>query len=162
MKMLRDKGVASRRSCSSLPPPRGATAAGGRLCGGGSGAPSGHGSAADFVRRITTEFSRGQSGRLWDELLPADQRRRDPRALRRLPGNEGWDLKNIKVLETYDDPVDVGAKSLPSKAVTVRVTSDDGVTTATMHAVSVGGNWRWVLQPSDRNAYKSGKCPRTG
>jgi hypothetical protein len=45
--------------------------------------------------------------------------------------------------------------------VTVRVTSDDGITTATMHAVSVRGKWRWVLQSSDREAYASGKCPRT-
>ena len=76
--------------------------------------------------------------------------------------NEGWNLKSIKVLETYDDPVAVGAKSLPSKAVTVRVDSDDGITTATMHAVSVNGTWRWVLQSSDRTAYAAGKCPRTG
>jgi hypothetical protein len=130
-------------------------------CGGGSSTSS-TGSPADFVRRVTTEFSRGQSGRLWDELLPADQRIVTRARFVACQANEGWDLKSIKVLETYDDPVAVGAKSLPSKAVTVRVTSDNGITTATMHAVNVNGRWRWVLQSSDRAAYASGKCPRTG
>jgi hypothetical protein len=130
--------------------------------GGNSGAQSGIQSPADFVRRITTEFSRGQSGRLWDELIPADQRAVTRARFVACEANEGWELKSIKVLETYDDPVVVGAKSLPSKAVTVRVTSDDGITTATMHAVSVNGKWRWVLQSSDRAAYARGKCPRTG
>lgn len=117
-------------------------------------------SPADFVKRVTIEFSRGQSGRLWSELLSADQRFVSRARFVTCEANEGRNLKSIKVLETYDDPVDVGAKSLPSKAVTVRVTSDDGVTTATMHAVSVGGKWRWVLQSAGRVAYKSGKCPR--
>jgi hypothetical protein len=128
---------------------------------GGSGAVAPE-SSADFVKRITVEFSRGQSGRLWSDLLPADQRIVSRARFVACDANEGWNLKSIKVLETYDDPVDVGAKSLPSKAVTVRVTSDDGVTTATMHAVSVGGKWRWVLQSSDRAAYETGKCPRSG
>ncbi len=132
--------------------------------GGGSGATKGAGteSAPDFVRRVTTEFSRGQSGRLWDELIPADQRVVTRALFVECQANEGWNLKGIKVLETYDDPVHVGAKALTSKAVSVRVTSDDGITTATMHAVSVNGKWRWVLQQSDRTAYATGKCPRTG
>ena len=141
----------------------GAAALLGAGCGSGSGASkSGKESAPDFVRRITTDFSRGQSGRLWDELLAADQHVVSRARFVECQANEGWNLKSIKVLETYDDPVHVGATSLQSKAVTVRVTSDDGVTTATMHAVSAGGKWRWVLQAADRAAYAGGKCPRTG
>jgi hypothetical protein len=135
---------------------------GGGCFGGGGGSQSGAGSPADFVRRITTEFSRGQSGRLWDELLPADQRVVTRAFFVNCQANEGWNLKSLKVLETYDDPVAIGAKTVPSKAVTVRVSSDDGITTATMHAVSLNGTWRWVLQSSDRTAYAAGKCPRTG
>ncbi len=130
-------------------------------CGGGSSQSAAE-SPSDFIRRVTTEFSRGQSGRLWDGLLPADQAIVTRARFVACQANEGWNLKSIKVLETYDDPVAVGAKSLPSKAVTVRVTSDDGITTATMHAVQANGKWRWVLQSSDRTAYASGKCPRTG
>ena len=135
---------------------------GGCFGGSGGGSQAAAGSPADFVRRVTTEFSRGQSGRLWDELLPADQRVVTRAFFVNCQANEGWNLKSIKVLETYDDPVAIGAKNVPSKAVTVRVNSDDGITTATMHAVSVNGTWRWVLQSSDRTAYAAGKCPRTG
>jgi hypothetical protein len=128
---------------------------------GASGLASGQQSASDFVKQVTVQFSRGQTGRLWDELLPADQAVVTRARFVACQLNEGWDLKSIKVLDTYADPVDVEGKSLPAKAVTVRVASD-GVTTATMHAVSVNGTWRWILQPVDRTAYKSGKCPRSG
>jgi hypothetical protein len=130
-------------------------------CGGSGGGASGQQSAANFVKQVTVQFSRGQTGRLWDELLPADQAIVTRARFVACQQNEGWSLKSIKVLDTYTDPVDVEGKSLPAEAVTVRVTSD-GVTTATMHAVSVNGTWRWVLQPVDRAAYKSGKCPSTG
>jgi len=133
-------------------------------CGGsgGSGSVSAKRSAADFVSRITVEFSRGQSGRLWDELLPADQAVVTRARYMECERNEGWDLKKIKVIETYDDTIAIGTKSVPSTAVTLRVTSADGVTTATMHTVSVNGKWRWILQPGDRAAYRTGKCPSSG
>jgi len=37
--------------------------------------------------------------------------------------------------------------------------SDDGVTTATMHAITLDGKWRWILSPADHAAYKQGRCP---
>lgn len=140
-----------------------ATAAAAGGCGGGSGgSTSGSESPAAFVRRVTTEFSRGQSGRLWDELLPADQRIVSRARFVACQPNVGWNLRSLKVLETYDDTVHVSSRTLSSKAVTVRVTSDDGVTTATMHAVPVNGKWRWILAASDRTAYEAGRCPARG
>lgn len=127
--------------------------------GGGGGGASGKESAADFVRRITVEFSRGQSGRLWDELHPADQAIVTRARFVQCQHNDGFNLKTFKVLETYDEPTDVGGTTSPSTAVSVRVTSEDGETTATMHAVSVGGKWRWILQPADAAAYTKGRCP---
>jgi hypothetical protein len=139
-----------------------AALAAGCFGGGSSGSPTGPKAASDFVRRVTTEFSRGQSGRLWDELLPADQAVVTRARFVACQASEGWNLRSMKVLETYDDPVSVGSTSLPATAVSVRVSSDDGVTTATMHAVLVKGIWHWVLQPIDRAAYAKGTCPRTG
>jgi len=63
------------------------------------------------------------------------------------------------VLESFNESTDVEGKATPSTAVSIRATSDDGETTATMHAVSVGGKWRWILQPADAAAYKKGRCP---
>lgn len=126
-------------------------------CGG-----SGKESAADFAKRVTTEFSRGQSARLWDELLPAQQAVVPKARFLACEGNQGFGLQKIKVLETYDEAVEVDGKaesSESSKAVTLQVTSDDGRTTATMHAIAAGGHWHWILKPADVAAYKSGKCP---
>jgi hypothetical protein len=126
----------------------------------GCGGSSGHGeSAPAFMKRITTEFARGQSGRLWNDLVPAEQRivpRDRYVACRR---NMGFRLRSFRVLETYDEPVGVEGRSLPSTAVSVQVVSDDGVTTATMHAVRVAGHWRWVLAPADLAAFRAGRCP---
>ena len=129
---------------------------------GTSGSQGASKSAADFVRVVTTQFSRGQSGRLWDELLPADQRIVSRARFVECQANEGWNLKSLNVLEAYEDPVQIGVTTVPATAVSVRVTSDEGVTTATMHAVSVNGIWHWVLQAADRNAYRKGTCPSSG
>jgi hypothetical protein len=115
--------------------------------------------AAAFIRTVTTEFSRGQSGRLWETLVPADQAVVSRARYMACQSNEGFELQKFKVLETYADTIDIGGKPTSSTAVSVQVTSDDGLTTATMHAVSVGGTWRWTLPASDLAAYKLGKCP---
>ncbi|MGZ4332661.1 MAG: hypothetical protein ACXVRJ_00090 [Gaiellaceae bacterium] len=115
-------------------------------------------SAATFMKRITVEFSRGQAGRLWDELVPAEQAV-VPRATYVACGRNGFRLRAFKVLDQYDEPVAVLARQLPAKAVSVQVTSDDGVTTATMHAVKVDGRWRWVLSRADLAAFRAGRCP---
>jgi hypothetical protein len=129
---------------------------------GGSGGTAGSGgteSAKAFVQRITTEFSRGQTGRLWNELAPADQAIVSRARYTACQGNEGFVLKQVKVLDSYSEAVDVDGASEHSDAVTLQVTSDTGVTTATIHAVPIGGRWHWILSSADRAAFRSGKCP---
>ena len=128
-------------------------------CGGGGGGGTGKESADAFVQRITTEFSRGQAGRLWDELAPADQAVVTRARYAECQGNEGFNLRSVKVLDKYSEPVEVDGASEHSEAVTVQVTSDTRVTTATMHAIDVGGHWRWILSAADRADYRKGKCP---
>jgi hypothetical protein len=130
-------------------------------CGSGGGAAGSGGkeSAKAFVERITTEFSRGQSGRLWDELAPADQAIVSRARYTACEGNEGFTLRAVKVLDEYSEPVEVDGASEHSDAVTLQVTSDTGVTTATLHALPVGGRWQWILSSADRAAFRSGKCP---
>jgi hypothetical protein len=136
-----------------------ALAAGGCGSGGGS-SPSGNSqSAADFIRSVTTQFSRGQSGRLWNTLVPADKAVVSRARYTACQSNEGFELQQFKVLDTYADTIDIGGKTARSTAVSVRVRSDDGLTTATMHAVRVTGTWRWILPASEYAAYKNGKCP---
>ena len=126
---------------------------------GGSSAGTGPKSAADFISQVTTQFSRGQAGPLWDTLHPADQAVVSRARYMACQSNEGFDLQKFKVLETYADTVDLAGKQTPSTAVSVKVTADDGITTATMHAVKLDGKWRWILSPADYAAYAKGKCP---
>jgi hypothetical protein len=116
-------------------------------------------SAADFIRQVTTQFSRGQTGPLWDTLHPADQAIVSRSRYMACHTSAGFELQKFTVIQTYPDPIDIAGKVAPSTAVTVRVTADNGVTTATIHAVSVKGAWRWILSPADYAAYKQGKCP---
>ena len=125
-------------------------------CGSSSGKSE---SAGTFMHRITTEFSRGQAGRLYDSLVPAEQRVVTRAKYLACQGNGGFRMRSFKVLESYDERVEVEGAEEGSTAVTVQVTSDDGVTTATMHAIKVGGSWRWMLQPADLKAYAAGRCP---
>jgi hypothetical protein len=137
----------------------GALAAGAALaagCGGGAGSTE---SASSFVKRITLEFSRGQTGRLWDELHPAEQAVVARTRFIQCERNEGFGLRKVKLLDSYEETIDVAGTRARSTAVSVRVTSDDGITTATLHAVLVDGKWRWILQPADFAVYKRGSCP---
>ena len=117
--------------------------------------------AAAFVREVTTQFSRGQSGPLWDSLHPVDQAAVSRDRYMACETNEGFTLSNIKVLDVYKDTIDIGGKPTSSTAVSVQVTADDGVTTATMHAVLVNGKWRWILPAGELRTYKQGSCPKT-
>jgi hypothetical protein len=129
-------------------------------CGGGSNTSKGGAqSAASFISQVTTQFSRGQTGPLWDTLHPADQAVVSRARYMACQSNEGFNLLKLKVLNTYPDTIVVGRKSMPSTAVSLRVTADDGTTTATMHGVKVNGAWRWILSPADYTAYRSGRCP---
>ncbi len=109
-------------------------------------------------RRGDDAVLRGQSGRLWDTLHPADQAVVGRTRYTECQSNAGFDLKKFNVLETYGETVDVAGKATPSTAVSVQTTSDDGVTTATMHAISLNGSWRWILSPAEYRAYSQGKC----
>ena len=129
-------------------------------CGGSSGAGGGNKSAANFIDQVTTQFSRGQSGRLWETLHPADQAVVSRARYVECQTNEGFDLQKLKILETYPETIDVAGKATSSTAVSLRTTASDGTTTATMHAVLLNGKWRWILSAADYAAYKQGKCPK--
>jgi len=147
-------------------PRRAATLAGAMLavvvlaaCGSGGSGAGGNQSASDFIRHVTTQFSLAQYGPLWGTLHPADQAIVTRSRYMACQSAVGFELRKLKVLDTYADTVYVAGKATASTAVSIRATSDDGVTTATMHAIKVGSGWRWMLSPRDLAAYKQGRCP---
>jgi hypothetical protein len=124
----------------------------------GCGSSTKPGSPASFLEQVTREFSRGQAGPLWDQLVPSEQAV-VPRSTYVSCARNGFRLRGFKVLDQYSDPIEVEGKQTPATAVSVQVTSDDGVTTATLHAVKAGGHWHWVLSRSDLAAFRAGRCP---
>ena len=63
------------------------------------GGATGAKSAAAFIRGVTTQFSLGQAGRLWDTLHPADQAVVSRARYMACQSNSGFDLKKLKVLD---------------------------------------------------------------
>ena len=127
--------------------------------GGGGGGAGGTQSAPDFIKQVTSQFALGQYGPLWDTLHPADQAVVSRSRYMACQSGVGFQLRKLKVLDSYADTVDVAGTPTASTAVSIQATSDDGVTTATMHAIKVHGAWRWMLSARDRAAYKQGRCP---
>lgn len=75
--------------------------------------------------------------------------------------NSLGNLDSIKVLEVYDDPVDIpGSGQVPAKAVRVQLTSSNGkLRPFVNHEVKVGSDWRWVMNRKAVKAYRAGRCP---
>jgi hypothetical protein len=125
--------------------------------------------AGDFMKQEMRQVFLGQYGRSWDTLHPAHQtvvsRDKYDTCMRQSDASSLGDV-DIDVIETYDEPIGVdGVGTVDSKAVTVRFRYDNPLTgkkvveNATVHAVPVNGEWKWVLPPEDYRAYKKGSCP---
>jgi hypothetical protein len=132
--------------------------------------------AGDFMKEITERSLRGQYGRVWESLHPAHQaivsRERFDTCERDEDGT-GATRITVKVVETYEEPVRVlgstrqeGESEIKdSTAVTLRFNYSNPLTGKpaeehqTVHAIAVGGEWKWILGPQTFNAYVSGECP---
>jgi hypothetical protein len=75
--------------------------------------------------------------------------------------NSLGNLDSIKVLEVYDDTVEIpGSGQVPAKAVRVQLTSSNGkLRPFVNHEVRVGSDWRWVMNRKAVKAYRAGRCP---
>jgi hypothetical protein len=125
--------------------------------------------AGDYMKELTERALRGQYGRNWETLHPAHQAvvTREKYDSCERQSNESLGTKiDIAVVETYEEPVLVkGSGTVDSTAITLRFTYDNPLTGeevqehATVHAVAVDGEWRWILTPQDYDAYAKGTCP---
>ena len=143
-------------------------------CGGGAGASNPAVSTPArgpglFYSSLIREKATGQYDLAWKSLHPSHQRvaphntyveceNRTP-----FPGR----LLDVSVVRVQDEPVLIagGSHTVPSKAVTVRVSVDSPgvdrtvVVTETYHAVAVDGRWTWILTRDNFAEYKAGHCP---
>jgi hypothetical protein len=105
----------------------------------------------------------GDYGTVWDSLHPRHQRlvsRKEYEDCRRMIDVSGT-IESVLVLDVRDQPLTVYGlpPRTPSKAVKVRVTTDEGEYTATYHVVRVGDRWRWVLSDKAARGFARGPCP---
>src|SRR5918999_2870804 len=106
-----------------------------------------HEAGVAIKRHVEQEFVGGY-GTSWDSLHPRHQRlvtRTEYEECRQGIDIEGT-LERVLIVDVEDEPLTVyGLRpQTPSKAVEVRVTTDESEFTDTYHAVRVGNGWRWV------------------
>jgi hypothetical protein len=119
--------------------------------------------AGTAVKDVLEQEYFGQYGEAWDSLHPRHQRfvtRPDYEECRRGIDVAGT-LESVLILDVRDEPLTVyGLRpQTPSKAVKVRVTTDESEFTASYHVIRVGDGWRWVLTDGAARGFARTDCP---
>ena len=119
--------------------------------------------AGAAVKRVVEQEYVGAYGDVWDTLHPRHQRlvtRAEYDECRRGIDVAGT-LESVLILDVKDEPLTVyGLRPrTPSKAVEVRVTTDESEFNATYHVVKVGEAWRWVLNDRAARGFARTDCP---
>lgn len=120
-------------------------------------------SAGAFVKRHLEYEVKGQWGRDWDVLHPLHQgvitRAQYVYCREGEPGFK--DTETVRVVETYDNPIDVpGIPPGRIMGASVEIGTPgktDGIS-FTDHAVKVKEGWRWILMGREVDHYARGKC----
>lgn len=137
---------------------------------GGCGASQPEQQPVEFLEQVFGHLYRGEHAAAWDMLYPAHQdvvsRAAYAACERNAPAFAGR-LELVEVLAEKEEDWHVAGdrEARPSTAVTYRVTvslaGEEEMFTADGHLVAVDGAWRWILKPSDFEAYRTGRCPVT-
>jgi hypothetical protein len=119
--------------------------------------------AGAAVKRVIEQEYVGDYGGVWDTLHPRHQRlvtRDEYEECRRGIDVQGT-LETALILDVTDEPLNVyGLRpDTPSKAATVRITTDETEFTATYHVVRVRDRWRWVLNDRAARGFARTDCP---
>jgi hypothetical protein len=121
-----------------------------------------------FVKRLVVQMAKDDYAQAWQTLHPAHKRVAskweyvDCELGTPIPGS----LVSVKVLRVLDKPVLVPGiwRVVDGKAVTFALTikapalKESTRVTHTGHAVSVNGQWRWILPPNRFEVYRSNLC----
>jgi len=134
-------------------------------CGGGGGSAAPSESAGAFITRILSEELRGQWAQQWTELHPGHQKlitkAQYVACSRSLGTNIATGKEVFRVLAIEDEPIHVrGIPQHTSKLVTitVRQRGEASGLTYRLHAVAVGGRWRWILGNRFLDELARGRC----
>jgi len=122
----------------------------------------------EFLKVVLGQIVRNDYADAWQTLHPAQQRVVSQRDYVRceLQTKIIGHLDSLTLVRAFDDPVLVaggGVRPVESKVATFRLRLSEpgvGVITFThsVHAVAVGGHWRWILTPHRYELYRLGGC----
>ena len=121
-------------------------------CGGSNGETSG---AADAFEDFIDHMSRGQYGRAWDNLHPAQQTLVTREDYIQCRGDDSFEVEIVRIIEEYDEDVPIPGTDLvvASTAITAEVRVSSGLledtSTDTIHEILVDGEWRWIVSNPD-------------
>jgi hypothetical protein len=119
--------------------------------------------AGAAIKRVVEQEYVGAYGDAWDNLHPRHQRfvtRAEYEECRQGIDVAGT-LEQVLILDVQDEPLTVyGLRPrTPSKAVKVRVTTDESEFTTSYHVIRVGNGWRWVLNDGAARGFARTDCP---
>ena len=119
--------------------------------------------AGTAVKRVLEQEYVGSYASAWIDLHPRHQRfvtSAEYEECRRGIDVAGT-LDSILILDVRDEPLTVYGlpPRTPSKAVEVRVATDESEFNATYHVVRVDDRWRWVLSDRAARGFARTDCP---
>jgi hypothetical protein len=119
--------------------------------------------AGAAIKRVVEQEYVGAYGDAWDNLHPRHQRfvtRAEYEECRQGIDVAGT-LEQVLIVDVQDEPLTVyGLRPrTPSKAVEVRVTTDESEFTTSYHVIRVGDGWRWVLTDGAARGFARTDCP---
>jgi hypothetical protein len=111
------------------------------------------------LRRQIGLLNTSEYGTLWDELHPAQQARVPRERFVDCLAPEDFVL-TLEIVDTLDSVIDVPEVSqVPAKTIAARLSSGGTSLDRTFFQVLVDGQWRWVLEKAQFDAYSAGNCP---
>ena len=137
-------------------------------CGGddSKGSPGIEGSPETAIEQVLEMIDKQDWGAEWDSLHPEQQKlvARDAFISCSKAGDSPG-VGSVKVLKVNDEEAAIPGTSqrAKTKAVTVEYELTKGFkrgkSADTFYLFDVDGRWRWILSPSNVQAYQSGGCP---
>jgi hypothetical protein len=121
-----------------------------------------------FVSRTIATLARDDYVSAWDSLYPAHQKiaPRTEYVSCEMKTPLGWKLRSVRVVRVVDRMVRVpgASEDVAAKAVTLHLRVFEKLIGAeesfshTFTAVPVGGEWSWILTPSQYERYSTHSC----
>lgn len=122
-----------------------------------------------FYTSLIREKATGQYELAWASLHPFHQRVAPRKEYVQCENQTAFPgrLLDVSVLRVTDEPVQIAGEdhTVASKAVTLKVSVDypglprPVVVKDTYHAISVEGQWTWILTRENFALYRAGRCP---